>query len=73
MYFVMSVVFLIPLSIGIALDYGAAAPQSIGDVYDGRELPLEVAMLVNNVTMCPTTGRSILQQDNNQVFLVPVG
>jgi hypothetical protein len=44
--------------------------QSVGDAYDGRELPPEIVMMTNNSFQCHRTGKMFRQQDNLQVFLV---
>ncbi len=62
-----------PLGIRIDLDDGPAEEKSIGDAYAGRDLPPQVASLINNQTICPKTKQLITQRDNNRVFLVPVG
>jgi len=61
-----------PLPISIALDDGPAVKKSIGDVYAGKKLPPQVATVTNNSTTCPKTGKLTSQQNNHQVFLVPV-
>ncbi len=58
-----------PMGIAIVLEEALDPTQSIGDLYDGRELPKELANLSNNSTRCPKTGRTIRQRDNHQVFL----
>lgn len=60
------------LGISIGLDDGPADETSIGDTYNGKELPPEIAMLTGNMTTCPKTGRLTSQKNNDQVFLVPV-
>ena len=62
-----------PLGITVKLDDGPPDRASIGDTYAGRELPPQVASLKGNMTPCPVTGRMTSQEDNNQVFLVPIG
>ncbi len=62
-----------PMRISIELDDGPAEEKSIGDTYTGRDLPPQVAKLINNRTVCPKTKELITQRDNNQIFLVPVG
>ena len=62
-----------PLGIAIELDDGPPDKASIGDTYAGRELPSQIATLTGNMTQCPNTGKMTSQQDNNQVFLVPIG
>ena len=44
--------------------------QSVADIYDGRDLPQQIAMLINNSFRCPTTGKFYRQRDNSDVFLV---
>jgi hypothetical protein len=61
-----------PLRISISLDDGPADKASIGDTYAGKELPPQIALLIDNKTTCPNTRRLTSQKDNNQVFLVPI-
>ena len=61
-----------PLGVAVVLDDGPADKQSIGDFYAGKELPPEVATLISNESKCPNTGRTTTQEDNKQVFIVPV-
>jgi hypothetical protein len=61
-----------PLGILIELNDGPAKKESIGDTYAGKALPPQIATLKGNMTTCPVTKRLTSQEDNNQVFLVPV-
>ena len=61
-----------PLGISIEMDDGPVEKESIGNLYAGKELPPQIATLINNKTTCPNTGRLTSQEDNNQVFLVAV-
>jgi hypothetical protein len=61
-----------PMSIVIELADGPADKASVGDTYQGRNLPPQIAALINNRIICPKTRRWILQRNNQQVFLVPV-
>ena len=61
-----------PMGISVGLEDGPADKASIGDTYAGKELPPEIATLINNTTICPKSGKAILQRDNDQVFLVPI-
>lgn len=61
-----------PLGIAINLNDGPASKTSLSDTYDGKELPPQIATLINNSTMCPVTKKMTSQKNNNQVFLVPV-
>ena len=60
------------MGVRLFLDAGPADKQSIGDVYNGKELPPEVLRLYNNSVQCPKTGKYFYQRDNDQVFLVPL-
>lgn len=61
-----------PMGIRIGLDDGPVEKESIGDLYAGKELPPNIANLVNNETLCPNSRQMFTQKNNNQVFLVPV-
>ncbi len=60
------------MGVRVSLEDGPVKKESIGDLYAGKELPPNVAELMNNQTTCPKTGRPFAQKDNKQVFLVPV-
>lgn len=62
-----------PLGINISLDDGPVDKASIGDTYAGRDLPPQIAKLEGNSTICPNTGKLTSQENNDQVFLVPIG
>ena len=62
-----------PCGISITLDDGPPNKASIGDTYAGRDLPTEVVALSKNEFPCLTTGRPTMQENNDQVFLVPIG
>lgn len=62
-----------PMGICVGLDDGPAKKASIGDAYQGKELPHNIANMIDNRITCPKTGNWVTQTDNNQVFLVPVG
>ena len=60
------------MSIAISLKDGPVEKESIGNTYAGKELDPNVANLINNKIQCPNTGKLTIQEDNNQVFLVPI-
>ena len=47
-----------------------AADQSVGDIYDGVEVPAEIVTMLGNSFRCPNTGKMFTQHDNYQVFFV---
>ncbi len=57
--------------VDIELEDGPAQKQSVSDLFEGKELPSEVADLANNRFICPTTQEMRLQEDNDQVFVIP--
>ncbi len=55
----------------IKLYDGPPNKKSIVDVFDGKTLPPRIAVLTGTKFICPKTKRFTLQEDNNQIFLVP--
>jgi hypothetical protein len=60
------------LGISVTLQDGPLNKQSIADVYAGKDLPPNFAVLENKRVYCPKTGRQYSQKDNAKIFLVPV-
>ena len=52
------------MGITVQLDDGPAAKESLGDMYNGKELLPPVAKLWNHEVQCPATGKSFRQKDN---------
>ena len=59
------------MGVSVILKDGPIDKQSIGDVYEDRNLPASLAKLSSMSVTCPTTGRGFIQKDNHQIFLVP--
>jgi hypothetical protein len=59
-----------PAGIAIQSEELLSPEQSVGDIYDGREVPPQIVMMLNNSFQCPNTGKMFMQRDNHQVFLV---
>jgi len=59
--------------ITVSLDDGPADTATIDETYRGKRLPPEVAAMMANRIECTNTGRWTQQDDDTQVFLVPVG
>jgi hypothetical protein len=55
----------------ITMEDGPAAKQSIGELYEGKSLPKNLANLTNTSITCPKTGRQSTQKDHRQIFLIP--
>lgn len=62
----------VPHASGIVIDSKDEVDptQSMADIYDGRDLPPQIAMFINNSFHCPATGKFYRQRDNGDVFLV---
>jgi|SRR4030095_4661937 hypothetical protein len=59
------------MGISVTMENGPANKQSIGDLYNGKSLPKNLANLSQNSVTCPKTGRQSTQRNNHQIFLVP--
>ena len=55
----------------LSLEGGPDEKTSIADHYAGKEVPEHIKMTKNTYT-CPNTGKQYTQEDNHQVFMVPV-
>jgi len=60
------------MATGVALEDGPSEKQSIGYAYAGKNLPPVLEGFFDNSLKCPETGRSFIQDDSHQAFLVPV-
>ena len=59
------------MAVTVILKDGPIEKQSIGDLYDEKTLPKNLADLTSRSISCPKTGRQSIQKDNHQIFLVP--
>jgi hypothetical protein len=57
-------------AIVIYRDEEISSTRSVADIYQGRDIPVEIVMVVGNQFHCPRTGKFFLQRDYRQVFLV---
>jgi hypothetical protein len=58
--------------IKLSLEDGPAVEQSMGEFYESKELPSDIASLRNNTFSCPRTRKTFFQDNQNDVFLVPI-
>ena len=61
-----------PLGVKIAIQGGPPAKRSVGAFYAGKQLPPQMADLIDSHTICPKTGDMFTQKDIHQIFLVQV-
>jgi hypothetical protein len=57
------------MGISLAMEDGPADQQSIGDFYQGKTLPKNLADLTSRSITCPKTGKQSVQKNNQQIFL----
>lgn len=61
-----------PTGIVINIDDGPRSRASIADLYANRNLPPEISQICNKQTICPKTGKSILQRDRSKIYLLAI-
>ena len=54
------------------LDDGPAEKTTVADAYKDKPLPLELVKLLKKDILCPELAKSMLQEDADQVYLVPI-
>jgi hypothetical protein len=59
------------MGISVIMEDGPANKQSIGDLYEAKTLPKNLADLTSRSITCPKTGKQSVQKNNQQIFLVP--
>jgi hypothetical protein len=60
-----------PMRIRIHLDEGPVERQSIRDAFPGRIRPPQLQAIEGHKTLCLKTGRMFIQENHDQIFLVP--
>ena len=58
-----------PTAIELVCSEQISPEKNIAEVFEGRPLPPEIAMMSRNYFLCPQTGKMHKQADNNKVFL----
>lgn len=61
-----------PMEIFVMLENGPASKQSIGERYQGKDLPSELAALKDKRVYCPKLGRHYSQKNEKEIFLISV-
>lgn len=59
-----------PTGIVIYRDEEISPTESVGDVFQGRDVPVEIVIVTGNQFQCPKTGKFFPQRDYRHVFLV---
>ena len=61
-----------PMGMSLPLEDGFLKMKTLGEAYSGKSLPFHVAMLVGSSVTCRETGKSVVLEDINHVYLAPV-
>ena len=62
-----------PLLMKIFLAEGPARTQSIAEWFQGRSVPPQVSALKRRSALCLKTGKKFTLEEDDKVFLVPLG
>ena len=57
--------------ISVTIENGPVSKQSVGVLYEGKNLPKSLADITNTSITCSKTGRQSTQKNLHQIFLVP--
>jgi hypothetical protein len=61
-----------PMGIKIPIKGGPPIKRSVCAFYAGKQVPPEIAALIDSQVLCPKTGKMYTQKDLHQIFLVPI-
>ncbi|MBN2466894.1 MAG: hypothetical protein JXD19_01985 [Deltaproteobacteria bacterium] len=60
------------LSPSVLIKGGPAKRISIAELYSGRDVPTDVAVLQNQQIFCPATGKTFCETDRSKIYLFPI-
>jgi hypothetical protein len=61
------------MGVRMSLADGPPEKESIGTFFKSKAVPSHIADFQHNYILCPNTEKWFIQEDNKQVFLVPIG
>jgi hypothetical protein len=61
-----------PARLTITLKDGPTKKATVADAYKHKTLPLNLAKLLKNAILCPESANSVMLDDTNKVYLVPM-
>jgi len=59
-----------PTGVVIYRDEEISPTKSVGDIFEDRDMPAEIVIVIGNQFQCPKTGTFFFQRDYRHVFLV---
>ena len=60
-----------PMRVRLHLDDGPVEKRSIGETYKGRTQPPQLLAIGGHKTLCLKTGKMFVQENDDQIFLIP--
>jgi Rrf2 family protein len=61
-----------PARLSITLQDGPTRKTTVAEAFKHKTLPSNLARLLNNAILCPETANSVMLNDRNKVYLVPI-
>ncbi len=62
-----------PFPFAISLEIEYTNKRSVGNIYMGEKPPGDIVSIMRNRIQCSNSGNFFVQNDKNQVYLVPTG
>lgn len=62
-----------PLPFAVSLEIDSTNNRSVGDIYMGNKLPDDIVSIMRNTIQCSNSGKFFVQDDENQIYLIPTG
>ena len=56
----------------LLLDDGPTEKTTVADAYKDKPLPLEIVKMLKKGILCPELAISVMLDDTNEVYLVPI-
>ena len=61
-----------PARVTITLEDGPTKKATVAEAYKVKTLPSNLARLVKNAILCPETANSVMLNDPDKLYLVPI-
>jgi hypothetical protein len=61
-----------PARVTITLEDGPTKKATVAEAYKDKTLPSNLARLLKNAILCPETANSVMLNDRDKLYLVPI-
>jgi hypothetical protein len=61
-----------PARLTVTLEDGPTKKATVAEAYKNNTLPSNLAKLLRNAILCPESANSVMLNDRNKVYLVPI-